>query len=54
MGASKKKERNNQVNIGLYINTKTYESIVKIARDKELTMSDIVRIALREYIEKNN
>ena len=48
-----KKERNGRVNIGLWVNKDIQKSLDDIAKGKELTFSDIVRIALREYVERN-
>lgn len=49
---SGKKIRNGKVNIGLWIGKDTHERVIKIAEKDELNFSDIVRIALKEYIEK--
>lgn len=49
---SGKKIRNGKVNIGLWIGKETHERVIKIAEKDELNFSDIVRIALKEYIEK--
>lgn len=38
--------------IGVYISKETHAKLVAAAKDKELTLSDIVRIAIREYATK--
>lgn len=48
-----KKERNGKVVIGVYIAKDTHAKLIKIAKDRELNLSDIVRIALKEYVANN-
>ncbi len=48
-----RQERNGRVVIGLWVNKEIQESLNNIAKKKELTFSDIVRTALREYVEKH-
>ena len=40
--------------IGVYIPKETHAKLVAAAKEKELTLSDIVRIAIREYATKEN
>lgn len=44
-----KKERNGKVVIGVYIAKDTHAKLIKIAKDRELNLSDIVRIGFRCY-----
>lgn len=47
-----KKERDGKVNISIWINKDTHARLVELAKNAEFTVSDIVRIALKEYISK--
>ena len=48
-----KKERNGKVVIGVYIAKDTHAKLIKIAKARELNLSDIVRVALKEYVASN-
>lgn len=50
--ANKKIERFGKVNIGVWVGKETYENLVEIAEQEELTLSDVTRIALKEYVAK--
>ena len=50
--ANKKIERFGKVNIGVWVGKETYGSLVEIAEQEELTLSDVTRIALKEYIAR--
>jgi antitoxin component of RelBE/YafQ-DinJ toxin-antitoxin module len=39
--------------VGVKLSEKDREIIEKIAKKYDITMSDVVRIAIREYIERN-
>ena len=49
-----KKMRDDKVQIGAWVNKDTYAAATEVARAQELTFSDILRIALKEYIAKYN
>ena len=38
--------------IGVYIPKKTHDDLIAAAKEQELTLSDIVRISIREYLTK--
>jgi hypothetical protein len=50
--ANKKIERFGKVSIGVWVGKETYENLVEIAEQEELTLSDVTRIALKEYVAK--
>ena len=50
--ANKKIESLGKVNIGVWVGKETYENLVEIAEQEELTLSDVTRIALKEYVAK--
>jgi hypothetical protein len=52
--ADLKKEKNGKVVIGLWLNKETHVAVEEVARKQELTFSDIVRMALKEYVAKHN
>lgn len=45
-----KKMRSDKIQIGVWINKDTHATATAIAKAQELTFSDILRIALKEYI----
>lgn len=47
-----KENKKNKIYVGSYITLNTYNSIVKLAEERELALSDIIRLALRELILK--
>ncbi len=47
-----KKTRNDKVQIGAWLNRDIYAKAVEIAKTKELTFSDILRMAIKEYIAR--
>ena len=47
-----KKMRGDKVQIGVWINKDTYARATEIAKTNEFTFSDIVRIALKEYVAR--
>lgn len=52
-----KKTRDDKVQIGAWLNRDTYAKAVEVAKTKELAFSDILRMAIKEYIareEKRN
>ena len=49
-----KKMRGDKIQIGVWISKDTYAKATEIARKKEFTFSDILRIALKEYIANHN
>lgn len=49
---NEKTERFGKVNIGVWVGKDTYENLVKIADSEELTLSDVTRFALKEYVAK--
>lgn len=40
--------------LGVYITDDTHKKLTEIAAEKELTLSDIVRMALKDFIAKQN
>lgn len=48
-----KRERNGKVSIGLWIGKETCAKLNEIAEREELTFSDIVRMALKKYVNEN-
>ncbi len=38
--------------LGVYITADTHEKLIELANEKELTLSDIVRMALKDYLAK--
>lgn len=42
----------NTICVGVYVPKITHAQLVAIAKDKQLTLSDIIRAAIREYINK--
>ena len=44
-----KKMRGDKIQIGVWISKDTYAKATEIAKTKEFTFSDILRIALKEY-----
>ena len=44
-----KKMRGDKIQIGVWISKDTYAKATEIAKKKEFTFSDILRIALKEY-----
>lgn len=38
--------------LGVYIPKKTHDDLIATAKEQELSLSDIVRIAIREYLTK--
>lgn len=42
-----------RVCLGVQISQDTHAALVQLAKDKELTISDIVRLALKSYMSKN-
>lgn len=42
----------NTICLGVYVPKITHAQLVAIAKEKELTLSDIIRAAIREYINK--
>lgn len=46
------KMRGDKIQIGVWINKETYVKATEIAKTNEFTFSDIVRIALKEYIAR--
>lgn len=42
----------NAICLGVYVPKITHAQLVAIAKEKELTLSDIIRAAIREYINK--
>lgn len=49
-----KKMRGDKIQIGVWISKDTYAKATEIAKKKEFTFSDILRIALKEYIANHN
>ena len=49
-----KKMRGDKIQIGAWISKDTYAKATEIAKTKEFTFSDILRIALKEYIANHN
>lgn len=47
-----RRERNGKVNIGLWVGKEVHAKLAEIAKKEDLTFSDIVRIALKEYVQK--
>lgn len=47
-----KKMRGDKIQIGVWINKDTYAKAIEIAKTNEFTFSDIVRIALKEYVAR--
>ena len=47
-----KKMRGDKIQIGVWINKDTYVKATEIAKANEFTFSDIVRIALKEYVAR--
>lgn len=45
-----KKMRGDKIQIGVWVNKDTYAAATAIAKAQELTFSDILRIALKEYV----
>lgn len=39
--------------LGVYITADTHERLSALAKERELTLSDIVRMALKDYFAKN-
>ena len=54
MAKDLKKMRGNRIQIGVWISKDSYTKAVEIAKKKELTFSDILRISLKEYISNQN
>ena len=49
-----KKTRDGKIQIGVWVKKDTYAKAKEVARTQELTFSDILRIALKEYLAKRN
>lgn len=39
--------------LGVYITADTHKRLSALAKERELTLSDIVRMALKDYLAKN-
>lgn len=44
--------RGGRVCIGVYVKRETHEKLHRVAKSKELGLSDIVRMAINEYLSK--
>jgi replication initiation and membrane attachment protein DnaB len=44
---------NNKRNVGVRLNEKDREILESIAKKYDITLSDVVRIAIREFLENN-
>ena len=49
-----KKMRGDKIQIGVWVKKDTYETATELAKSQELTFSDVLRIALKEYIANHS
>ncbi|MBQ6728438.1 MAG: hypothetical protein IJQ87_05800 [Clostridia bacterium] len=47
------KETAKKVCVGAYVPEKTQADLTKIAKEKEVAISDVIRFAIRDYIAKH-
>lgn len=50
--AAKEPRGNGKIYVGAYVSVETHKKIVELGKPRELSISDIVREAVREYIAK--